>query len=99
MSTKPCFRQPYRETRTSCGGLNFRSTDFTVVVLLQGEKRKLRNHVRFLVRTERLIKQSIKLFLTEKMMRGPLKLKDAMLQIKVIQRKALCQENVEEIQL
>ena len=70
-----------------------------MVVLLQGEKRKLRNHVRFLVRTERLIKQSIKLFLTEKMMRGPLKLKDAMLQIKVIQRKALCQENVEEIQL
>ena len=60
-------------------GLTLERTVFTVVVLLQGEKRKLRNHVMSLVRTERLIKQSIKLSLTENMMSGPLKLKNTML--------------------
>ena len=53
-------------------------TVFHVVVLLQREKRKLRNHVMSLVRTERLIKQSIKLSFTGKMISGPFKLKDIM---------------------
>ena len=47
----------YKKTRTSSGWFNF-----TVVILLQWEKRKLRNHVMSLVRTERLIKQSISFF-------------------------------------
>ena len=45
---------------------------FSVVVLLQSEKRKLRNHVMSLVTNERLIKQSIKLSLIETLMSGPL---------------------------
>ena len=59
----------YRKSRASFG--RFLSS--------QREKRKLRNQVMSLVKTERLIKQSIKLSLTEKMMSGPLTLKDAML--------------------
>ena len=50
-----------------------------MVVITDRQKRKLRNHVMSPVRTEWLIKQSVKLSLTEKMISGPLKLKDAML--------------------
>ena len=45
---------------------------FSVVVLLQSEKRKLRNHVMSLVTNERMIKQSIKLSLIETLMSGSL---------------------------
>ena len=74
------FQVSYRKKNTSPGGFNF-GKDFLYCVCLvtEREKRKLRNHVRSLVTTERLIKQSIKLLLTEKLMGGPLKLKDAML--------------------
>ena len=44
-----------------------------MVVLLQREKRKLRNHVMSPVRTKKMIKESIKLSLTGKMISGPLK--------------------------
>ena len=67
----------YRKTRTSSREDrkdNSERTAFTVVVLLQREKRKLRNQVMSFVGTGRLIKQSIKLSLTEKMVSGPLKL-------------------------
>ena len=47
----------YKKTRTSSGGFNF-----TVVILLQREKGKLRNHVMSLVRAERFLKQSISYF-------------------------------------
>ena len=60
-------------------GLTSKKTVFTVVMLLQAEKRKLRNHAISLVRNMRLLKQSIKLSLTKKMMSGPLKLKDTLL--------------------
>ena len=68
----------YRKTRTSSGGFNFRKNCFYCGCVIT-EKRKLRNHVMSLVRTERLMKQSINLSLTGKMMTGPLKLKDAIL--------------------
>ena len=58
--------------------LNSVMTVFYVVVLLQREKRKLRNHVMSLERPERLIKQSIKLSFTGKMISGSFKLKDIM---------------------
>ena len=60
-------------------GLTSERTVFIVVVLLQREKRKLRNRVMSLVRTDRLIKQCIKLSLTEKMMPWPIEVKDAVL--------------------
>ena len=84
-----------------------------MVILLQREKRKLRNRVMSLVRSQRLIKQSVKLSMTGKMMSGPLKLKDGWLlwmtyvlktqctvySLVEIQRIALCRKNVEDIQL
>lgn len=60
-------------------GLTLERTAFTLVALLQREKRKLRNPVMSLIRTKKLIKQSIKLPLTENMINGPWKLKEAML--------------------
>ena len=67
----------YRKTKTSSGG--FKKGLFLLWLCHYREKRKLRNHVMPLVRTKRLIKQSIKQSMTEKMVSGPLKLKDAML--------------------
>ena len=54
-------------------GLASEITVSTVAVLLQREKRKLRNHVMSPVRIKKMIKQSIKLSLTGKMISGPLK--------------------------
>ena len=56
-------------------GIASERTVFTVVVLLQKKKKKLRNHVMSLVTTARLIRQSIKLSLTEKLIVCPLKLR------------------------
>ena len=121
----------YRKTRASSGAFNFRKDCFCRCCVIkkretdrqrqiyrqtETETEKRRNRVMPLVRTERLIKQSIKLSLTEKIISGPVKLKDAICLrlkvqctiysvvqifrlVKVIQRKALCRETVEEIQL
>ena len=59
-------------------GLTLEKPNFAVVTLLQREKRKLGNRVMSLVKSQRLIKQSVKLSMTGKMMSGPLKLKDAL---------------------
>ena len=76
----------YRKPRTSSGELNFGKDCFYCGCVFterererEREREKLRNHVISLVRTERLIKQSIKLSLTEQMMSGALTLKDGML--------------------
>ena len=70
----------YRKTSTLSGAFDLRKDCFYCgCVITDRQKRKLRNHVMSPVRTEWLIKQSVKLSLTEKMISGPLKLKDAML--------------------
>ena len=80
-------------------GLTSKKTVFTVVMLLQAEKRKLRNHAISLVRNMRLLKQSIKLSLTRKMMSGPLKLKDTLLLWMTYMLKIQCSSNFQLMRL
>ena len=78
--TSSSAKVSYRKTSTLSGAFDLRKDCFYCgCVITDRQKRKLRNHVMSPVRTEWLIKQSVKLSLTEKMMSGPLKLKDAML--------------------
>ena len=70
----------YRKPSTSSVEFDFRKDSFYCnCIITDREKRKLRNHAMSPVRTDWLIKQSIKLCLTEKMVSGPVMLKDAML--------------------
>ena len=78
--TSSSAKVSYRKTSTLSGAFDLRKDCFYCgCVITDRQKRKLRNHVMSPVRTEWLIKQSVKLSLTEKMISGPLKLKDAML--------------------
>ena len=78
--TSSSAKVSYRKTSTLSGAFDLRKDCFYCgCVITDRQKRKLRNHVMSPVRTEWLIKQSVKLSLTEKMMSGPLKLKDTML--------------------
>ena len=78
--TSSSAKVSYRKTSTLSGAFDLRKDCFYCgCVITDRQKRRLRNHVMSPVRTEWLIKQSVKLSLTEKMISGPLKLKDAML--------------------
>ena len=78
--TSSSAKVSYRKTSTLSGAFDLRKDCFYCgCVITDRQKRKLRNHVMSPVRTEWLIKQSVKLSLTEKMISGPWKLKDAML--------------------
>ena len=65
----------YRKTRTSSGGYSFRKDCFYRGCLITEKEKKTNNHVMSLVTTARLIRQSIKLSLTEKLIVCPLKLR------------------------
>ena len=66
-----------RKTMTASRGLNFIKDCFYCGYVIT-ERKKKTNHVISLVITERLIKQSTKLSLAEKMMSAPLKLREAL---------------------